>query len=893
MNEDFESISEQNHFDIDQIVEYFLIKIEQIGSCKKKAFQWYIENLKKWRVKSNKELAFLYKIVSKICIAQLEYHQRVVALDVSYKVLPLLEIGGFALKNQDIDKMIQKINQKLKKDESLKNNHINKVMFILAQLYMQQRETEKAMDFLQELKINLDEKVEQQAKMLESVIKLEALIHFNENDKESLLQNVNKLKEFLKQKNDQDQNNIEQLESNIHYQIKKRKENIILFFEMFLDYIEQKQEEALKKVQKLSQEQCSENYLRLFYNLQMNENLSNIESLFCDLFHPQLFQLFSLLQQYENGQQDIEQKEFFKMKQVFEQYFKEQKDYQYGSGKQSMLRLIAATFLRINNQYQKSKENIQQIFKNCKIDFSSQLKNFFNYNLHLTNYCEHITNNQQPQFQNNEKIFNETNFSYLSEASINNISYILKVSKKKDYENYLKNEACLVLNSRYFLKIRNAFRNEKNQLVNVYAKQGKDLLQLKFQDIDELKKIYYIQQIIDGISLLHQKNIAHTDIKLNNILLKSDDDNKIVIIDFNISTINLFSLFYMPKGYNKHSSPKEQQYGQKCTLSADIFSLAKLIDDILLDKQNTKHKSNQLQNLIDNMKKAEQFQRCKIDFVQFQFRLHAFITILYRQLDSKKQQKYGYQVFYDCLCEMFTQFQYQTQNLILPKEKQKPYWNDQKQTINFEKIKKLLNKIKPNESYLDCLKEQKLKNFVQNILSEKEMKELNKEIVNQSLKDRQEDNKQQESILNQNITQNFDNKEEQEDQNQLSQETHEESITIFDFKDVEDNNIDNNQNFKLETEKLEEYIMKTLEEFSKFPFEDITNQSIQNNYQSIDQNAHQEIQQINDDTSNQNNHNFQQEGNQPQFTLSNFSNSFQDINQTLNRNHKSVHLSTP
>jgi len=70
-------------------------------------------------------------------------------------------------------------------------------------------------------------------------------------------------------------------------------------------------------------------------------------------------------------------------------------------------------------------------------------------------------------------------------------------------------------------------------------------------DEKECKDIYL--QLMNGINYLHNKNISHRDIKLDNIIL--DDDKVVKIIDFGFSTISkedkLLSFFcgtpsYMP-----------------------------------------------------------------------------------------------------------------------------------------------------------------------------------------------------------------------------------------------------------------------------------------------------------------------------------------------------------
>ncbi|EAR97601.2 eukaryotic aspartyl protease family protein (macronuclear) [Tetrahymena thermophila SB210] len=747
----YKEIFQACSFDLDQIVYYFYPKEEQKNQAHKRStyekFKLCIDNFKKWKKELiNKEkLTFLYEIIFDICIALLRYHQRVVNLQVSYKVLPFLEIGGLPLMRKDVDRMINQVNQNLERDETLKDS--DEVLFIIAQLYLLNRQTKHALDFLKELKENLnkkDEKQESFLQMRESISKLEVLIYYDKYDIKNLSQNIEILKKYVNNQND---TNIQKFEESIQRQFKERKKNILLFFEMCLDYLKQNESQALEKAKKLGEDQSREDYLHLFYNFQITENLTNLQSLYRDLFDPDLFKLFNQILNYEKGQQT--EQTFIEMYQTFYDYLKKQKQrkYKYGDGKLSMYYLIRGILLRIEKNYEKSKKKIKKIFKICQIDFSKQLKIFFNFNLFLTIYSEYLTQSKSPEFQELQE-FQTTHFSKLQKGVYNGEEYILKQSLDEQQDNKLKYEACLaqLIDSRYFLKISNAFINNENRVVNVYAKQGVDLSKLNFKEIDELQKIFYIQQILDAISILHKNNIAHSDIKLNNILLKRGNNKKIFIIDLNISSIILFTIFYKAQGFNQYS-PEEQKQNQNCTLRSDIYSLAQLIKEIL----GNNYAPKQLQNLIKKMEEKKQFERCKIDYVQFRFRLHAFITILFKHLyKEEKETKLHHQkqIFYDFVCDLFNQFQYQTKNLIQPKEKQKPNWkNIKSQYINDEIIKQLFQNLNSDESFLDCLKEQKLLNFVEDILDDHEIKkQLNEKIDEQRKQDSNQDKENKQGL---------------------------------------------------------------------------------------------------------------------------------------------------
>jgi len=88
----------------------------------------------------------------------------------------------------------------------------------------------------------------------------------------------------------------------------------------------------------------------------------------------------------------------------------------------------------------------------------------------------------------------------------------------------------------------------------------------------ECKDIYL--QIINGINYLHNKNISHLDIKLDNIIL---DDNKVVkIIDFGFSTIskedNLLSFFCGTPSYMPPEIVKKTDYIGKNLFFVTFFN---------------------------------------------------------------------------------------------------------------------------------------------------------------------------------------------------------------------------------------------------------------------------------------------------------------------------------
>ncbi|KAL4446503.1 hypothetical protein ABPG74_001244 [Tetrahymena malaccensis] len=709
----FIEVIKKYKFDIDQIVYHFNLEVQQSQAESRwsldKQFQVLIDELKDLRPDQNQMKTFLYETMHRICIDQLNYHKRVAQFNVSYKVLPFIELGGNGIKSEDIDTKISLFKSKLKYHKCL--NKSKKTIFVLAQLHLLNGQKYQALHYFDCLKQILDKK--EDLLLRASIQKLKLLISFDDYNVQEISKNIKDLQNLYQN---------EQISFDV--KIQKRNNDILLFFQMSLDYLEQNESKQKQAIKELLEDESREGYLHLFYNLQITEALTQIQPLYRQLFDPHLFELFNILYNYKNGQQNS----CFKC--MLKKFFLNNEKcwiYQYGKGKNTMITLIHAILLCEQGKFQESKESIVEIFNNFKNKYSNQLNIFLNFFLEQTKYCESASKNKQPDFEN-VNVFKKTFFSVLEQGVFKGKNYILKTSQSANMDELLKKEACLqeVLKSRYFLKTAYVYRNNNNQLVNVYPKEGNDLQvtleqQKKEGKVNELQNIYIILQIIDAICLLHQKKIAHGDIKLNNILLKSDDNTKIFVIDLNISTINLFTLFFQLFGFNNFSAD-EQINSKNCTLRSDIYQLGNLIKEILKD---SKYQSLELKQLIKQMNEQKQLQRCDITYVQLHFRLHAFITILYKQLEKKNNCTY--QNFYTFVYNMFQQFQYQIINLNDSTKNQELNWNELKsEKLDFQKIKNLLIKLKLNQIYLDCLKEKKIKKFVENILKD-EQNQTNKE----------------------------------------------------------------------------------------------------------------------------------------------------------------------
>jgi serine/threonine protein kinase len=110
------------------------------------------------------------------------------------------------------------------------------------------------------------------------------------------------------------------------------------------------------------------------------------------------------------------------------------------------------------------------------------------------------------------------------------------------------------LNHENVVKLYEIFEDEGNlYLVMEYMEKGDLLTYIKNQGtISEEKAIYFMEQLASAVKYLHKdKNVAHRDIKLANILLNSN--GKVKLADFGLSNF-----------YNEHTKTLKTSCGSPC-----------------------------------------------------------------------------------------------------------------------------------------------------------------------------------------------------------------------------------------------------------------------------------------------------------------------------------------
>lgn len=238
--------------------------------------------------------------------------------------------------------------------------------------------------------------------------------------------------------------------------------------------------------------------------------------------------------------------------------------------------------LAINNKNDKNKNNQVEDndyldpFGDSKndiiyIDVSNLEKCLYNIDKNIYNYIYFINNkiNNTYSFQDKNSIINfieKIGYSSKKCEEIDNLNLkrgfiqgIISNDTKKDYLlKYQPNKSVMeliiniyiktIFNNHYFLLPKYIFINRDNSYFYFIKKYNVDLNKY-FNILEKNKKLFLLENIIEiiyfllnGTKLLHKNNIIHGDLKLENIVVKVNNNNDIInkkIIDFDVSLFNI------------------------------------------------------------------------------------------------------------------------------------------------------------------------------------------------------------------------------------------------------------------------------------------------------------------------------------------------------------------
>ena len=160
------------------------------------------------------------------------------------------------------------------------------------------------------------------------------------------------------------------------------------------------------------------------------------------------------------------------------------------------------------------------------------------------------------------------------DVAIKILDKIILNQTPEDYE-LVKNEMSILklVKHKYIIQLYEILQTPNHIFIAMEYCEGKDIMDyiLSRNYLTELDALKYFQQLINALFYLHSQNIAHRDIKIDNILL--DRNKNLKLIDFGLSTkYSDDKLLDQPCGTIVYSAPEVLEGKPYHGMLADVWS---------------------------------------------------------------------------------------------------------------------------------------------------------------------------------------------------------------------------------------------------------------------------------------------------------------------------------
>ena len=125
-----------------------------------------------------------------------------------------------------------------------------------------------------------------------------------------------------------------------------------------------------------------------------------------------------------------------------------------------------------------------------------------------------------------------------------------------------------------------------------YLEDYEVLTKKLFKNLKEQQRCFVISQLIEAINMLHKNNYVHGDIRMPNIMLKTQNGIELKMIDFEFAgkegavyypNLN-GKIFWGPVDEKKNNEDKSYYSFKKITIENDLFMLGRMLEELLETK---------------------------------------------------------------------------------------------------------------------------------------------------------------------------------------------------------------------------------------------------------------------------------------------------------------------